>query len=357
MTSAEMESVAASDVALSRQDADRVREISRRHGVDRACASSARRLGARRGQGAISTSCVAFGPGRGFRDLMDSLRGGRGGPRSEGRRGGRRRAERVHQGARAGGRPWLCEGRSAVPGPPPRGDRAHPALRAGRRGALPRRTCGRRTPSSGTCQVLGRSGEEGFGRDPLTRIREIPWKDIAGMRDRVVHDCKRGTDEAPRLAPVATRRLRRLLERLVPRERSHREEDDREPGKGRRDRRRRTPRDTRRPRRAVVRRWAIASPEACWKKAPPRPGPHAREAPRPWPSRAAGRRRRGRRACSRCTRPSRSPRPRGRRAPSAARWITSGPDSRAAAIVSAKSDTASLRALGHRARRGGSRAA
>jgi uncharacterized protein len=62
--------VANTDAVLSRQDADRLREISRRHGVDkvRVFGSAAR---GEAGPGSDLDLLVAFGPGRGFRDLMD----------------------------------------------------------------------------------------------------------------------------------------------------------------------------------------------------------------------------------------------------------------------------------------------
>jgi hypothetical protein len=65
-----MESVAASDIALSRQDADHVREISRRHGVARVRVFGSAARG-EAGPGSDLDLLVAFEPGRGFRDLMD----------------------------------------------------------------------------------------------------------------------------------------------------------------------------------------------------------------------------------------------------------------------------------------------
>jgi hypothetical protein len=65
-----MEPVATPDVALSRQDADRVREISRRHGVDRVRVFGS----AVRGEAGPDSDLdllIALEPGRGFRDLMD----------------------------------------------------------------------------------------------------------------------------------------------------------------------------------------------------------------------------------------------------------------------------------------------
>ena len=166
VTSAEMESVAASDVALSRQDADRVREISRRHGVARVRVFGSAARG-EAGPGSDLDLLVAFEPGRGFRH--GSLRGGRGGPRSEGRRGGRRRAEPVHQGPRAEG------GRGSV-----KDDRLYLGhlleaieriLLYGQDGEERFRTDVRTQDAIiRNLQVLGRSSEEGFGRDPLTRI-------------------------------------------------------------------------------------------------------------------------------------------------------------------------------------------
>jgi predicted nucleotidyltransferase len=65
-----MEPVATPDVALSRQDADRVREISRRHGVQRVRVFGSAARG-EAGPGSDLDLLVAFEPGRGFRDLMD----------------------------------------------------------------------------------------------------------------------------------------------------------------------------------------------------------------------------------------------------------------------------------------------
>jgi predicted nucleotidyltransferase len=65
-----MEPVATPDAALSRQDADRVREISRRHGVDRVRVFGSAARG-EAGPGSDLDLLVAFAPGRGFRDLMD----------------------------------------------------------------------------------------------------------------------------------------------------------------------------------------------------------------------------------------------------------------------------------------------
>ena len=65
-----MEPVAAPDASLSRQDADRVREISRRHGVERVRVFGSAARG-EAGPGSDLDLLVAFEPGRGFRDLMD----------------------------------------------------------------------------------------------------------------------------------------------------------------------------------------------------------------------------------------------------------------------------------------------
>jgi predicted nucleotidyltransferase len=65
-----MEPVATPDVALSWQDADRVREISRRHGVHRVRVFGSAARG-EAGPGSDLDLLVAFEPGRGFRDLMD----------------------------------------------------------------------------------------------------------------------------------------------------------------------------------------------------------------------------------------------------------------------------------------------
>jgi predicted nucleotidyltransferase len=62
--------VASLDAVLSRQDADRLREISRRHGVDRVRVFGSAARG-EAGPGSDLDLLVAFEPGRGFRDLMD----------------------------------------------------------------------------------------------------------------------------------------------------------------------------------------------------------------------------------------------------------------------------------------------
>ena len=65
-----MNPVASHKAALSLQDADRVLEISRRHGVDRVRVFGSAARG-EAGPGSDLDLLVAFGPGRGFRDLMD----------------------------------------------------------------------------------------------------------------------------------------------------------------------------------------------------------------------------------------------------------------------------------------------
>jgi hypothetical protein len=65
-----MEPVAAPGTPLSRTDADRVREISRRHGVERVRVFGSAARG-EAGPGSDLDLLVAFEPGRGFRDLMD----------------------------------------------------------------------------------------------------------------------------------------------------------------------------------------------------------------------------------------------------------------------------------------------
>jgi hypothetical protein len=65
-----MEPVASPNAALSPQDAERVREISRRHGVDRVRVFGSAARG-EAGPGSDLDLLVALGPGRGFRDLMD----------------------------------------------------------------------------------------------------------------------------------------------------------------------------------------------------------------------------------------------------------------------------------------------
>ncbi len=65
-----MEPVAARRVALSSKDADRVREISRRHCVHRVRVFGSAARG-EAGPGSDLDLLVAFEPGRGFRDLMD----------------------------------------------------------------------------------------------------------------------------------------------------------------------------------------------------------------------------------------------------------------------------------------------
>jgi uncharacterized protein len=65
-----MEPVATPGVALSRKDADHVREISRRHGVARVRVFGSAARG-EAGPGSDLDLLLAFEPGRGFRDLMD----------------------------------------------------------------------------------------------------------------------------------------------------------------------------------------------------------------------------------------------------------------------------------------------
>src|SRR4030042_342424 len=89
----------------------------------------------------------------------------------------------------------------------------------------------------------------------------------------------------------------------------------------------------------------MAGPDACWKKAPPRPAPTLA---RPQTVAVA---RRGTTSAGKASVfavYAAQPKPAVASTTSAERGplITSGPDSRAAAIVSAKIDTASLRALG-----------